>query len=248
MTKTGAYGVMMRGVCVAALALGTTACGDSEGDEAPPPTAWQGKTYSLAIPIGAWFEPDPAIGREFGPYVPDFLLRIDQSAGTSHSATLAAAQDGAQNLCNPTGKISGTGTYPSATFKAATFPLHIHNPVDEDDPADDVMITMTVDNLTFENVLPNGATPATEGTFKATLRAREVYPLITGLIVQTPDAFCEALSSSYDVPCEPCPTDGEPYCLTLEAILLGAVESATAITPVTLDGRDPSCADMIPPE
>jgi len=247
MLKTGAHGVLTRTVCLATLALAITGCGGDD-DDAAPPTAWQGKTYSLVIPIGAWFEPDPAIGREFGPYVPDFLLRVDQSAGTSHSATVGASIDGVQNLCNPTGKISGAGAYPNATFGPTAFPLHIHNVVDEDDPADDVVITMTVDNLTFENVLPNGGTPATEGTFSATLRAREVYPLITGLIVQTPDAFCEALSSSYEVPCEPCPTDGEPYCVTLKAIGLGATETTTPIEPVTLDGRDASCADVIPAE
>jgi len=199
------------------------------------------------IPDGAWFEPDPAIGREFGPYVPDFLLRIDQSAGTGHVATLGAANDGTQNLCNPTGKINGTGTYPSATFGPIPFPLHIINPVDEEDPADDVVLTMTVDNLTFENVLPNGGTPA-EGTFSATLRAHEVYPLLTQLIGSSPDVFCDALMSSYEVPCEPCPMTGEPYCVTLTAIDVGAVETTTVIEPVTLDGRDPSCADMIPPE
>lgn len=245
MKKTGAHGFMTRSVCLAALALLGTGCSGDDDADAAPPTAWQGKTYSLAIPDTAWFEPDPAIGREFGPYVPDFLLRIDQSAGTSHVATVGAANDGAQNLCNPTGKVNGAGAYPSATFGPTAFPLHIHNAVDEDDPADDVVITMTVDDLTFENVLPNGATPA-EGTFSATLRAREVYPLLTQLIGSSPDVFCDALLQSYATPCEACPTDGAPYCVTLTAIDVGAVETTTQIEPVTLEGRDASCADMIP--
>jgi hypothetical protein len=241
--KTPAHRLLMRSASVAVLAASTAACG---GDDDEPPTAWQGKTYELVIPQGAWLGPDPGIGREIAPFVPSFLLRVDQSAGTTHSATVATAEGGVQNMCNPTTKISGTGTYPNVTFGPGDVPLFIHNEVSASDPDDDVIVTTTIDAASFESILPNGSAAAEEGTFAGTLRARETSVLFTALTVRTADAFCSALVMSYDVPCEPCATDSEPFCLTLTAIGLGATETSATIETVTIEGRDASCADVIP--
>ncbi len=221
---------------VASTSLFAAACSGGDDDAASTPNAWQGHTYLLSIPETSWIEPDPRIGGEIAPFVPDFVLRVDAAADPTMSAAVGTSKAGAQDTCNLTLTVSGSSAYPNGTLSAQTYPMHIH------DADHDVTVNTTVYNLQFKNVLPNGLTTSTTGEFSATLDAREIYPLFYKLIGATPDAVCTALGQ-YDANCQACPNDGGVYCLPLKAIGVGAVESSAAFTDVAEADLDASCAD-----
>lgn len=186
---------------------------------------WVGKSYLLSVPEDNWIDPQ-GIGPEIGPHVPSFLMRVDAGTSDSVSLTLTSADaTGAQEMCTPTTTVAATtgGPYPGVQIGPVDFPVHLKN---QNDP---VQVNATIRGLTITNVLP-GAAPAEEGELMATMDMREIYPMFTLLTNPDPDSVCNALES-FEAPCEPC-TDGQLYCLTITAILLGATETTSAITPV----------------
>ncbi len=212
------------------------AAGCSSADDDATPNAWQGHTYLLSIPETSWIEPDPRIGGEIGLYVPEFLIRVDASSDPSISATVGTSWGGVQDMCGVTQKVLGSSAYPMGTLSAHTYRVHIRQ--------EDRQVTVNTDvwNLEMKDVLPNESTPNATGTFSATLDAREIYPLFYQIPGRTPETVCAALGQ-WGVACEPCPKDNEVFCLTIEAVDLGAVESTASLSTVAQGDLDASCAD-----
>ena len=213
---------------------------ETESEPAPPTNQWNGQTYLLDVTEVQWSEPR-GIGKEIDLFVPNFLMRIEGESPDSFDVFMATAKaDGTQDMCNLTRTLTANGSAPGAVIGPDEFPLHIEHADEE--------IEMTVDGLvydfTFTDTLPNGNTMSTSGELTATMDFRDLYELFTLLIDPTPESVCVALEESYGKPCAPCPNDGQPYCLTIKAIELGAVPSSTEIEPVS--ELDPSCT--IPPE
>ena len=98
-------------------------------------------------------------------------------------------------------------------------------------------------DLTLTDVLPNGDTISTTGTLEGMMDFRQLYHLFTLIENPTPQTVCDVLFDTYDVACVACPTDGEPFCLTVKATRIGAVPTDMDIEPV--DTVEPSC-EMIP--
>ncbi len=201
--------------------------------------AWQGRVFLLDVPQDNWAYPRD-IGTEIGPFVPDFLIQVDMAANGSMNVTMTTANElGQQEPCNPTTTITGVSTaFPSSQIGPADIPIHVKSVL-----VDGLQVNTTVRSFTLTDVLP-GAAPASEGKLLTVLDVRELYPMFTKLSDNPEqDQVCNALAS-FGSPCEACPQDGAMYCLTVEALLLGASDYATPITPVP-QVTDPACAGAI---
>jgi hypothetical protein len=225
------------------LALATGCSSESpnpDPEPAPPTNPWNGQTYLLDVAARNWAEPR-GIGQEIDDFVPNFLFRVDGESPDSFRVTMATAhEDGMQDACNKTSELDATATLPDTMIGPAEFPLHIQH-VNEP-----IAVDGTIYNFTIKDVLPDGDTLSTTGELTATMDFRELYPLFTLLVDPTPESVCSAFEMSYSAPCEPCPNDGEAFCLTVKANTLGAVPYDGTIEPV--DSVDPSCIPTSDPQ
>jgi len=210
-----------------------------EPNEPPPPATnpWSGSTYLLDINEGNWTIPR-GIGAEIDDFVPSFLIRVDSDEPDTFEVTMGTSlTDGVQDTCNQTSSLYATANPPGMAIGPTEFPIHIQHV--EQPIAVDGMIY----DLTISNVLPHEGEEGEEGVLVGTMDFRELYPLITAIIEVDPDKVCAAFLSSYpNNPCAPCPTDGEPYCMTVQAEYLDAVPNDGVIEPV--NAVDPSCTPM----
>jgi hypothetical protein len=241
---------------VVALPLAGCSSGDDDaaGGEASP---WAGKRYFLNM-RGEWTVPR-SIGRDIDNFVPSFLLDITGTSADALTVTIGAAQADAtvdtavQNLCGPTVKASlSGGAYPKSVIAPADMRVYIKNIPEEGEP---VQATGNVFGFTLTDVLPSAGSTTEGGKFKASMDFRELYRLFLSLVTPTPDGVCDALYGQYTPPgceedpecwikCQPCPDDGAPYCLTLEAEDFGAVEAPNlSVVEVTEATRPATCVD-----
>jgi len=199
---------------------------------------WNGTTYLLDIESQDWSEPR-GIGREINDFVPSFLLRVDGDAPDAFDVTIGTADlAGEQDPCNPTNVFGATASPPAMMLGPTQYSLFIKHNVDP------VAVESTIHDLTMKDVLPDGDTPSSVGEFSATMDFRELHPLFTILVDPTPEQVCTLFEDNYSSPCMPCPNDGEPFCVTVKAIGLGATPWSGAIEPV--DAVDPSCFPSTP--
>lgn len=227
------------------IALASSACassgeGTGENSDALGST-WAGKTYLMQVPTTHWSTPR-GVGDDIGPYVPVFLLRVDAAEGNNVTVTVGTANpDGTQDTCGATTTFTGTGTaFPSVVIGPTDLPVYLRNTPKM------VAANATIRSISFENLLPDGVTPPDDddGLIRATMDFREAYPLLTLLPDPTPDSACAALQEGLGVPCEACPHDGGPYCLSLIADGLGAVEYMGV---PMVDVAPGGCMNMSPP-
>jgi hypothetical protein len=229
-------------------ALAASACAspgeEDTGTNEAPASAWVGKTYLMQVPHTHWSVPR-GVGAEIGPFVPFFLIRIDSADGNQVEATIGTALDSAtQDMCTPTSKFTGTSAmFPMVTLGPAPMPVFLRN------ANGGVAVNTTIQNLTFENLLPDGVTlpDDMEGYVRAVMDFREAAPMFTLLPEPTPDNACMALQEALMVPCEVCPQDpAATYCLSLVADGVGAVEyTGTPMVEVVAAARGAECVDDV---
>jgi len=134
--------------------------------------------------------------------------------------------------------------------------IYIKNEPDMHEP---VQATGSVFGFTLTDVLPGTDTAATPGKFKASMDFRELYRLFTALgPTVSVDGVCQGVYKEFTpvgceedpecwVKCQPCPDDGAPYCLTLEAEDIAAVEAPNlSVVEVTEASRPATCVDPLP--
>jgi hypothetical protein len=214
------------------LILVLSGCGADPEKEPAPTNQWSGHTYMLDIGRANWSQPR-GIGMDIDDFVPNFLIRIDGDEPDRFNVTMGTAKaDGVQDLCNQTGMYEATADGPNSTIGPLEFPLHIQHTYKA------IAVDAWAYGMTITNVLPNKGQVAQDGQFQATMDFRQVYELFQALPMPTPESVCISLEDAYNVPCAPC-QDGEPFCLKIEAVDLGAVEMMTEILPVTADDIDP---------
>ena len=214
-------------------ALPLAAC--SEGDPADgPPSEGTGATgiYALDVPESFWTDP-PGIGADIGAFVPEFLFDV---SGTT--VTLGTAHQRVQDQCTPTAVVQATVAPPQFVLGPMDYEMHLEN------AANQAQVNTTIRALTITNVIP--PTDDAGGTLSAVLDAREIYPMFHLLTDPQPSAVCSALDE-FDAPCEPCPQDGQPFCLTITATRLEAVPAPEIVMgPVDGAGLGAECADVVP--
>jgi hypothetical protein len=203
----------------------TVGCGDeNSGDDGA--SAWTGQTYVLAVPENNWAEPT-GVGQDLGEFVPPFAIQVESAADGSYDVLLGTTDPaGAQQPCNATTRVTATSAgEPAIQIGPVEFPLYIKHVREEG-----LAVETVVHNFMLKDVLPNGATPSETGELTAVVDIRDIYELFTQILGRTPDSVCEALSSN--AACSPCAADGQPYCVSLRAILLGATPSPLVLSPI----------------
>jgi hypothetical protein len=213
----------------ALLVLSTLAFLAGCGDHTP---AWAGKTFLLKVPAANWSMPR-GIGGDIGAFVPDFLIRVDGGSGDDLKVTLATAPAPAdvQDPCNPTsGLMVSAATYPNSQIVAPALPMRLV------DTENSIIVNTTIHDFTLTDLLP----PAMEGTLTATVDVSEVYPLFTLIPNATKESVCTQLEA-FGAPCAICAFSNQPYCLTLQAVQLGATPVPTTVSPLAPSGIPASC-------
>jgi hypothetical protein len=212
--------------------LPLTACGeDGTSGDGTDGMGIAAGMYVLQVPDSFWTEP-PGIGSDIGVFVPEFLFDVSET-----TVTLGTAKEGVQDPCTPTQVVQATMEDSQVVVGPIDYQMHL---VSE---ANQAHVNTIIRDLTFTNVLP----PVDDegGRLSAALDAREIYPLFH-LVGPDAEAVCAALES-FDTECEPCPQDGERFCLTIVAVRLEAA-AAPEIEMGPVDGASlgAECADVIP--
>ena len=218
------------------LAVAACSGGSSGGGGPAKDAAWIGNSYVLTIPEANWTKP-PNLGGDIGSFVPQFLIGVAQSSGYTMTVTIVTAMNGVQDSCNVTTQVTADGSgYPDAIITVPALPLRITNTVSG------VVVDTTVRNFTLTNVLPGTSTKS--GDLSAVLDISELYPLFNQIPAasRTPDGVCGVLKSEASTACATCPTTGQPYCLTLEAVQLQAVEGTAPVMSIASSAVPSSCA------
>lgn len=189
----------------------------------PKAQAWIGKTFLLdtpAISTSSWTKPSGALIGNYG--VPQFFFGVEAGSGDDLTITLAGAQEGNQDTCAPTTQAVASGaTYPNSTITAAQFPIRVVNK----DPTDPRQMVTTIHDVTFRDTLPGLDSTATS-QFDGIFNFAELAPFLDPN--STKDALCQIAAASGS-PCETCPFDGEPYCMSFEAVQVSAKETSASI-------------------
>lgn len=214
---------------------GGTGAGGNAG-AAGTAAAWDaGNTYLLTVPVNNWATPRN-VGGEIGAYVPQFVIAVDSRMGNVANLSLGTASAGMQDMCGPTAAATtaATAVYPQSQIGPINLPMHLIK-TNPDTGAQEAIVHATAYNFTLSNALP-GDGNAKDGQLDATMDIREIYPMFTQLSADpTPEKVCNALESGFEAPCQACPSDGQVWCLSLQALGLEA-----ALANLTLQPVDPS--------
>ncbi len=201
------------------------------------PSSSLGPVYLLDVPAENWVYPS-ALGPDMGPFVPGILIAIDAQTnivlGTAKPADAPAEQD----RCAPTTSAPQSLVDRRSQIGPVDFPTYIRH------TTEDLAVRATAYDFTLTNVLPLEASN-TELQLVVTMDMRDLYPLFTQLADDTDAALvCNALSSG-GAPCEPCPRDEQPYCVTLEAVSLRLTPFADTLEVLDEAQTDSSCTPAL---
>jgi hypothetical protein len=213
-------------------------CGGGGDQSKRKAEAWIGKTFLLdtpAISSSNWTKPSGAVVGNIGNLgVPQILFGVEAGSGDDLVITLAGAQEGTPDPCTPTTPAAASGaTYPNSTITAAAFPLRILSK----DPTNPWQVVTTIYDVAFEDILPgldSMATSKFDGIFDYAKFASRLSP------GSSRDSICQISGAGGD-PCETCPLDGEPYCLSFEAVQIGAKETTISLKPISTSNIPGSC-------
>ncbi len=222
--------VLVRSCMVGALlALG---CGGDSAKKNP----WAGQTYLIEVPASSWAEPR-GVGGEFGEFVPQFLLAVEEGSESELDVHLGTARDGAQDRCGPTTRAAAAADYPAVQIGPSALNVHIVHEFEQ------LQVNTTILDFTLHNVLPGGGEPAEEGELTGMMDVRELYTMFTLLGPRrSPDTVCNAVAS-FGAACGACPTDGATYCIAVRANYFGAREVEMQLEPISADSLDATCLE-----
>lgn len=103
-------------------------------------------------------------------------------------------------------------------------------------------VPVTVRNVTITGTFAADGSEVGGGTLSSILDTRPLAPLVGGT---EPGSACEVMIS-LGIVCEPCPTDSEPYCVTLIADQITAPE-VPGVTVAPIAGTDCTGCEAGPP-
>lgn len=220
---------------LASVAIG---CGSNQ-----PASHWSGKTYLLNIASNHWTKPDPQVGGEIAPFVPQFLFAIAGSSANL-TATVATATGGVQNMCNPTQQATfSESQYPDSQIVLTDFSNMLFQELNDTvTPNQTITLRSTLRALTFANVLP-GDSARNEGTFNVTVDVGELYPLFIRIQPQpaTVQSVCNALGA-VSGSCQACAFNpSSASCLTLGAVQLEATSTDSTVKQISMTDIASTC-------
>jgi hypothetical protein len=214
---------------------------DACGGEQPRAKSerWIGRTFLLDVPAissTSWTKPSEVTVRELSNYaIPQLLFGVEAASGDDLVVTLAAAQEGTQDTCNPTTQLALNGAgFPNSTMKVDAVPMRILSK----DLAQPGGAMATIHDATFTDILP-GLTSTATSRLDAVLDFAELASFLWP--GGSADAICEGSALAGD-PCEICPFNGEPYCMTFEAVDIRTQEVVSPIKRISPSDVAASCS------
>lgn len=198
------------------------------GSEISDPQSLVGKTYVLDLQGARIVQPD-GIGSVLTSYLTqDILVGVDAVTDTKIQMIGAIGAEDAspprQDFCDP------TIPFPEADFDES--PFFVIGP--EDTTLSVAGYAITIGQLEISGTFAADGSYFGGGTLSGTIDTRP----LDGLVSDTgePGAVC-ALATNFGAECEPCPADGEAYCLNLVADQIVA-EEVSATTLQVVAGND----------
>ncbi len=213
------------------LSFTTSDLGTQIGD----PTSLIGRTYVVALGNARITQP-AGIGSVLSSYLTtDILMGVNDLSGTSLTLLGAVAQSGVtpdvQNTCDPSipFPVADFSAQPFFTVGPQTTTLSVAG------------YDVEIDNLQVTGTFASDGTYFDGGTLSGTIDTRPLAPLIDSS--GNEGAICD-LAVNFGASCEPCPSDGQPYCLTLVADQILA-EQVDGVSLVEVGGKN--CMDCMAP-
>ncbi len=194
-----------------------------------------GRTYVVALGEARIVEP-PGIGSVLSSYLTtDILMGVSSVDGSSLNIIGAVAKADVspdeQDYCDP------TIPFPTADFSAQ--PFFTVGP--QTTTLSVAGYDIEIGDLNITGTFSSDGTYFDGGTLSGTIDTRPLSPLIDDS--GNPGAICE-LAVNFGATCEACPSDGEPYCLTLVADQILA-EQVDGVTLIEVGGNN--CMDCAAP-
>jgi hypothetical protein len=186
-------------------------------DPDTPPDV-EGRLFSITSDSVRWAEP-MGLGSLIGAYVPPVLLQVGELEGINlemMGTTGNTTEPPEQDLCVI------TTTFDSATLEGTWFDTGVVDFYARVSGA----LAVFYDFRVQADFSPTGLR-FEDGTFEVTLDIREIEELFH----QGVDETCALADSQFNAPCQPCPTDGNSYCLTVvgEDVAGTAIDTAELI-------------------
>lgn len=196
------------------------------------PSVLEGSVYSLNLQDGRIVIP-AGVGSVLEQYLEVTLfIKVDSASGGTLNMYGALADDAGtgQDYC------SETLDFPEADFSNA--PFFAIGP--QDTTISVAGYTVTIDDLFISGDFAADGSYWGGGVLEGKVDTRPLVDLIEEGGEE--DAVC-AIVAGFGVSCEPCPADGQPFCLSIKAVDLGGEQVSAPVEPIDMSDCHESCPD-----
>jgi hypothetical protein len=194
-----------------------------------------GKAYRVDLASARFVQPDPAVASLLFDALEDDILLGVSSQGDASLTMLGALSDGAggqQNYCLPSIEFPTEAVFDDPAFSVGP----------ADTTIDVAGVSVTISNFGISGAFAPDCTYFGGGKLTGELDARVLGPLVGELLgEEDPDAICSLLTT-FGVTCNPCSSDGEPYCAAVEVDQIAASTTGVALSCVSGEECHPACA------
>ena len=194
-----------------------------------------GRTYQVSLVGARLLQPAGVTELLFGQAADGVVFSATSQTSSGIEWISGGGSDGVQDACVPTVR------WPRASWSDPHFRLG-----PEDAELHVLGMDIVVNGLTYAATVSPDCSSYAGGVLTGELDARVLAPLIgeelLGAGAGAPDRFCSALGS-VGISCAPCDSDGETYCVPLEARDVSATATGGAIEEITVAqvANDPGC-------
>ena len=191
--------------------------------------------FRVDLASARFVQPDPAVASLLFDALEDDILIGVANQGDTELDMLGALSDGSggqQNFC-----------YPSIEFPTAA---SFDNPAFAVGPADTTLdvagVSIEISQLGISGAFAPDCSYFGGGRLTGELDARVLGPLVGELLgEEDPDEICTLLTT-FGVTCNPCSTDGAPYCAAIEVDQIAASTTGVALSCIDEEECHPSCS------
>jgi hypothetical protein len=205
---------------------------DDADDDSFDPSVTVGNTYQLVIPLSDWTEPH-GVGDIIGYYVPILLFGVTSATPVTIDiigAVGATDDDVIQNECVVTTDFTD-GVWPDGAGQFSIGPTDYQVKIQN--------IDAKLWQATSSGRFRADGSGFDNGVLAGMLDARE----LVNFFVVPLEMIC-VVAAAFGAPCQPCPSDGETYCVGIKAEgYTGEVVPGLTVQKITPEDIGPNCDD-----